>query len=541
VQFLKNPLTADQKAGGSNPPIAFIFPRYNMTKRAQARLPRGFRDIFSEDYKLRRQMLDKIRAVYESYGFEPLETPAVEFAESLGKFLPESDRPDAGIFAFNPEDQWLALRYDLTAPLSRMVAMYKEIPRPFRRYQFGPVWRLEKPGPGRYREFYQFDIDTVGTDSMAADAEICMAMCDSLETLGFQKGEYVIKVNNRKILDDVIDSALKCSGKEDRQNQILDWAKARSKTRDSDLPIKVTPQLELEHKMDIMRCIDKQGRIDLEGINQLLQQGRKDETGDFKSGCFLTIDQMKPIMDFLNLDCSSREKFLSGVSKIVMGNIGREGLKELEEIDQILGDTGYGDDRICFDTQIVRGLTYYTGPVYEVFLTIETTDEKGRPIQFGSVGGGGRYDNLVERFTGQKIAATGASIGVDRLLMAYKNRAKKDSKTTTQVLVTVMDRPRLADYQKMAQELRQAGISAELYLGKKGIGAQTKYADKRGIPVAVIAGEDEFDKGEDLWLGSELAEKISERDKWRKDQPAQIQVPRAKLVEGVRGILGRYR
>ena len=516
-----------------------------MAKRAQARLPRGFRDIFSEDYKLRRQMLDTIRAVYESYGFEPIETPAVEFVETLGKFLPESDQPDAGIFAFNPEDQWLALRYDLTAPLSRIVAMYKEIPRPFRRYQFGPVWRLEKPGPGRYREFYQFDIDTVGTGLMAADAEICIVMCDSLEALGFEKGEYLIKVNNRKILDDIIDNAVKISAPEDLHNQIIAWYKARSNVKDSDLPIEITPQLEYEHKMDIMRCIDKQDRIDSEGINQLLQKGRKDETGDFKPGCFLTTNQMTPISEFLTLDCSSREKFLSGVSKLVKGETGKEGLKELEEIDRFLADAGYHDDRICFDTQIVRGLSYYTGPVYEAFLTIETTDEKGRPIQFGSVGGGGRYDNLIERFTGQKIAATGTSIGVDRLLMAYKKKVESDLTTTTSVLVTVMDRSCLAVYQQMAQELRQAGISTELYLGKKGIGAQTKYADKRGIPVAVIAGEDEFDKGEvtlkDLRLGSQLADKITDRDEWRKDQPAQIQVSRAKLIEGVRGILERYK
>jgi len=506
-----------------------------MAKRAKARLPRGFRDIFSSDYKLRQQMLDIIRAVYESYGFEPLETPAVEFVETLGKFLSESDQPDAGIFAFNPEDQWLALRYDLTAPLSRFVSMNKELPQPFRRYQIGPVWRLEKPGPGRYREFYQFDIDTVGSGLMAADAEICMVMCDSLEALGFKIGEYVVKANSRKIIDGLVDAALKKCSDEERNKQVNTWAFEKLFTH---------PQKGFEHRLDIMRSIDKLDRIGIDGVVQLLKKGRRDETGDFTYGCHLEDKQITPILDFLKLDCSTRENFLSGISKLELPEIGREGLDELKEIDEFLTAAGYDNDRIQFDTQIVRGLSYYTGPVYEVFLTIPTTDERGRPVQFGSVGGGGRYDTLVERFTGQKMPATGYSIGVDRLLMAYKNRVKDDYKTTTSVLVTVMDRPMMAEYQKMAEELRRAGITTELYLGKKGIGAQTKYADKRGITVAVIAGEDEFNNGEvtlkDLRLGSELADTITDRDKWRKDQPAQIQIKREKLVDAVKEILGRY-
>jgi len=503
-------------------------------------LPRGFRDIFSADYRIRQQMLDAIRAVYERYGFEPLETPAVEFVETLGKFLPDSDRPDAGIFAFNLEEQWLALRYDLTAPLSRIVAQYKELPRPFRRYQVGPVWRLEKPGPGRYREFYQFDIDTVGSGLMAADAEICMALADSLEALGFVRNEYVIKANNRKILDGLIESAVTAIGKDKHQRQILKWWEARSKKK-----LKAaTPELEHEHKLDIMRSIDKLDRIGLDGIIGLLKKGREDDTGDFKSGCFLDDDQIEPIIAFLKLDCSSRVKYLNGIGSLDLGPSGREGLQELREIDAFLSGAGYGDDRILFDAQIVRGLSYYTGPVYEALLTIETTDEKGRPTKFGSVGGGGRYDDLVERFTGQKMPATGASIGVDRLLLAYKQRQTAKTGAATQVLVTVMDRPRLNDYQKMADELRRAGIPTELYLGKKGIGAQTKYADQRGIIVAVIAGEDEFNAGEvtlkDLKLGAKLADEITDRDEWRKGQPAQVQVKRERLVESVKEILARY-
>ncbi|OQX92466.1 MAG: histidine--tRNA ligase [candidate division Zixibacteria bacterium 4484_95] len=518
-----------------------------MKRQVKARLPRGFRDIFSDNYKLRLQMINTIREVYESYGFIPIETPAVEFVDVLGKFLPDSDQPDGGVFAFRVDDRWLALRYDLTAPLSRIVAMYKDLPKPLRRYQVGPVWRLEKPAPGRYREFYQFDIDIIGTDSMAADAEMCMILCDSLEALGFEPGTYIIKASNRKILNGIIDMSMQALSENEYIKQVLSWMAAKSKSKPSAelKKTEITPAIKLEHKLDIMRCIDKLDRVGLEGIQQLLEKGRKDETGDFKSGCFLSQKQIKPILEFLKIDCSNREKFLNSVSDLITEEHGKEGLDELKEMDEILSTAGYNDNRVIFDTQVVRGLTYYTGPVYEAFLTVKTTDEKGKSVQFGSVAGGGRYDDLIQRFTGQKIPATGTSIGIDRLLVAYQNIKKNELTSSTPVLVTVMDRPRLTDYQKMAQELRQAGISAELYLGKKGIGAQIKYADQRQIPVAVIAGEDEFNKGEvtlkDLRLGTRLSGEIADRDKWRKDQPAQIQVPRDKLVEGVKEILGRYR
>jgi histidyl-tRNA synthetase len=504
-----------------------------MGKNVEARLPRGFRDIFSDDCQLRRRMIDTIRQVYESYGFLPLETPAVEYVDVLGKFLPESDQPDAGIFGFKVEDQWLALRYDLTAPLSRIVAMYKELPQPFRRYQVGPVWRQEKPGPGRYREFYQFDIDIAGVESMAADAEICMVLADSIQALGFKLGEYVIKVSNRKILNGVIDRALENLA----DSQLADYAKSHKINT-------VNNDLKTNHRTDVMRCIDKLDRVGFDGVNELLQKGRKDPTGDFTPGCYLTSDQIAPIMAFLKLDCSSRQKFLAGVEPIVESAEGKSGVAELVEMDSVLTAAGYGDNQVIFDSQIVRGLAYYTGPVYEAVLTIPTIDEDGKPVQFGSIAGGGRYDSLIERFTDQKMPATGASIGVDRLLTAYAARQTAENAILAPVLVTVMDKPRLADYLAMAKELRQAGIAAELYLGQKGFRGQIKYADQKKMPVAVIAGEDEFNKGEvtlkDLRLGAQLAAGISDRDQWRKDQPAQIQVPRSKLVDGVKEILARY-
>jgi histidyl-tRNA synthetase len=506
-----------------------------MGKNIEARLPRGFRDIFSDDCQLRLRMIDIIRKVYESYGFMPLETPAVEYVDVLGKFLPDSDQPDAGIFGFKVEDQWLALRYDLTAPLSRIVAMYKELPQPFRRYQVGPVWRQEKPGPGRYREFYQFDIDIAGVESMAADAEICMVLADSIKALGFNLGEFVIKVSNRKILNSVIDRALGNLG----ESQLADYAKAHKQKSPID------EQLKASYRIDVMRCIDKLDRVGFDGVNELLQKGRKDQTGDFTPGCYLNADQIAPILEFLKLDCSSRQKFLAGVESIVQSEEGRAGVAELVEMDSVLTAAGYGDNQVIFDSQIVRGLAYYTGPVYEAVLTIPTVDDNGKPVQFGSIAGGGRYDSLVERFTDQKMPATGVSIGVDRLFIAYASRQKAENAILAPVLVTVMDKPRLADYMAMAQELRRAGIATELYLGQKGFRGQIKYADQKKMPVAVIAGEDEFNKGEvtlkDLRLGAQLAAGISDRDQWRKDQPAQIQVPRGKLVDGVKEILGRYK
>jgi histidyl-tRNA synthetase len=506
-----------------------------MSKNIEARLPRGFRDIFSNDYQLRLQMIDIIRKVYESYGFLPLETPAVEYVDVLGKFLPDSDKPDAGIFGFKVEEQWLALRYDLTAPLSRIVAMYKGLPQPFRRYQVGPVWRQEKPGPGRYREFYQFDIDIVGSESMAADAEICMVLADAMLALGFNQGDFIIKACNRKILNSVIDRSLE--GLTDKQ--LADYANAHK------LNSSMADKLAANFRIDVMRCVDKLDRIGFDGVTELLQKGRKDPTGDFTPGCYLAPEQIAPILDYLRLDCSSRQKFLAGVEHIVAGEEGKAGVTELADMDKILNAAGYSDNQVIFDSRIVRGLAYYTGPVYEAVLTIPSVDEDDRSVQFGSIAGGGRYDTLIERFTGQKIPATGASIGLDRLLVAYTGRQKADSITVAPVLVTVMDKPRLAEYQAMAQELRRAGIAAELYLGQKGFRGQIKYADQKKMLVAVIAGEDEFARGEitlkDLRLGSQLAAGISDRDQWRKDQPAQIQVARAKLVEGVREILGRYR
>ncbi len=487
--------------------------------RTVPRRLKGFRDISAADLLARDRMIAVVRKVYERYGFVPLETPVLEYVDALGKFLPEADQPDAGIFSFKDEDEeWVALRYDLTAPLSRYVAMNPELPRPFRRYQVGPVFRMEKPGPGRFREFYQFDFDSVGTASMLADAECCMIMCDTLEALGIASGQYVIRVNNRKVLNGVLESM------------------AGGQAFDLDMSAK------------ILRCIDKLDRVGLEGVKGLLgSTGRRDESGDFMKGVGLAPAQIDVVMRYLSIQSQSRTAICNELETLVGESaVGREGVTELREIDEALGGAGYSDDRVAFDPTVVRGLAYYTGPVFEGILTFEIKDEDGQSRQFGSVFGGGRYDDLVERFTGQKVPATGASIGVDRLLAALKALGRTDEVAATAlVLVTRLDKNLTLEYQRMTSELRAAGINAELYVGTQGIGKQFKYAADTGKIVAIVMGEDELKAGQvsikDLRLGDELSKDIgSDRKAWLEQQPAQFLAARSEVVAKVKETLSRH-
>jgi len=484
-------------------------------RRPRAETPRGFRDYFGAEVTERKAMLDAIAGVYHRYGFDPLETSAVETVEALGKFLPDVDRPNAGVFAWQDEDaDWLALRYDLTAPLARVAAQYRnDLPSPYRRYAMGPVWRNEKPGPGRFRQFYQCDADTVGSASVAADAEICAMLADALEAAGIERGDYVVKVGNRKLL-----------------NGVMEVAGLSGEDRHAERGI-------------VLRAIDKIDRLGPEGVRALLGAGRTDESGDFTTGAGLGPEQAEVVMGFT---AARRETGAATVARLrqLLGAsaIGTEGVAELEEIAAVLDALGYGPDRIVLDPGVVRGLGYYTGPVYEAELTFQITDEKGRPRNFGSVAGGGRYDGLVRRFTGQDVPATGVSIGVDRLLAALRAKGRDTGDTAGPVVVTVMDRDRMADYLGMVGELRQAGIRAEAYLGNpKNFGNQLKYADRRRSPVAVIQGGNEAAAGrvilKDLILGAKIAESAT-LEEW-KDRPAQLEVPRAELVAAVRRMLGR--
>ncbi|MFV0492477.1 MAG: histidine--tRNA ligase [Pseudorhodobacter sp.] len=487
-------------------------------RRPRAETPKGFRDYFGAEVTERRDMLHRIAGVYECYGFDPLETSAVETVEALGKFLPDVDRPNEGVFAWQEEKDWLALRYDLTAPLARVAAQFRnDLPAPYRRYAFGPVWRNEKPGPGRFRQFYQCDADTVGAPSVAADAEICAMLADALEEVGIPRGDYLIRVNNRKVLNGVMEVA-----------GVLD---------PSD-PAKFAAERGI-----VLRAIDKLDRLGDAGVRALLGVGRKDASGDFTKGAGLSDAQAEVIMRFMAAKRENGTATVTALRDLVTGSgIGTAGVEELETIATLLEAQGYGAERIDIDPSVVRGLGYYTGPVFEAELTFEILDEKGRKRQFGSVAGGGRYDDLVKRFTGQSVPATGISIGVDRLLAALREKGRTGAAMAGPVVVTVMDRDRMADYMAMVGELRHAGIRAEMYLGNpRNFGNQLKYADKRQSPIAVIEGGDEKARGmvvlKDLVLGAKIAENAT-LEEW-KDRPAQLEIPRDDLVLAVKRMLAQ--
>ena len=482
-------------------------------RRPRAETPKGFRDYFGAEVRERTEMLTAIAGVYHRYGFEALESSAVETVEALGKFLPDVERPNAGVFAWQEDEgegDWLALRYDLTAPLARVYAQHRnDLPTPYRRYAMGPVWRNEKPGPGRFRQFYQCDADTVGSASMAADAEICAMLADTLEAVGIPRGDYLIRINNRKVLNGVLE-AMGLADDEDRSAAV-------------------------------MRTIDKFDKVGEAGVRELLGKGRLDASGAYIDGVGLSDEQAGPVLGFLTSRADDAAGTLGNLrASVGASETGLAGVDELEEMAALLAAQGYGPDRIVIDPSVVRGLGYYTGPVFEAELTFEILDEKGRPRQFGSVAGGGRYDDLVKRFTGQAVPATGISIGVDRLLAALREKGRMGGVETGPVVVTVMDRDRMADYMAMAGELRQAGIRAEVYLGNpKNFGNQMKYADRRNAPLAVIEGEDEKARGvvqvKDLILGAKIAESAT-LEEW-KERPAQVEVPRTELVARIREML----
>jgi histidyl-tRNA synthetase len=536
-------------------------------QKLRARLPRGLIDRTPAEIAATRAMVEKIRAVYERYGFEPVETPAMEYTDALGKFLPDQDRPNEGVFSFQDDDeQWISLRYDLTAPLARYVAEHFDtLPKPYRSYRHGYVYRNEKPGPGRFRQFMQFDADTVGSASPAADAEMCMMAADTMEALGIPRGSYVVKVNNRKVLDGVMES-IGLGGEENAARRLT-----------------------------VLRAIDKLDKFPIEEIRKLLGPGRWDGgeegKGDFTKGAGLDSEQAEKIVvfallqsgnvtelqDVTNLSSEKRStvgKVLTfssdegdksyfvesnkGVLDGMMIHFGstqtaKDGIEELRQIAMLAESSGYSRDRIRIDPSVVRGLEYYTGPVYEVELLLETKDEKGRPVRFGSVGGGGRYDGLVSRFRGEPVPATGFSIGVSRLQAALTLLGKIDTKPEAgPVVVLVMDRSEIAQYQKFVATLRNAGIRAEMYLGnpKNNLGVQFKYADRRNSPCAIIQGGDEKAKGivqiKDLILGAQVGgegqEQVTDREAFLQKQQheAQFAVSENELVEGVLRVLARH-
>jgi histidyl-tRNA synthetase len=531
-------------------------------QKLRARLPRGLADRGPAEIAATCAMVEKIREVYERYGFEPVETPAMEFTDALGKFLPDQDRPNEGVFSFQDDDeQWISLRYDLTAPLARYVAENygtENLVLPYRSYRNGWVFRNEKPGPGRFRQFMQFDADTVGSASPAADAEMCMMAAEAMEELGIPRGSYVVKINNRKILDGVMES-IGLAGDENAGRRLT-----------------------------VLRAIDKLDKFPLPEVRKLLGPGRWDGgeegKGDFTAGAALNPPQIDSVMlyiksmedltlgDVTDLSEESRQKLdspdkgelislengrilyrsnLSAVQSLytnfgAYNALSKQGVDELQDIINVCIPSGFGYDRVRIDPSVVRGLEYYTGAVFEVELLLETKDEKGRPVRFGSVGGGGRYDGLVSRFRGEPVPATGFSIGVSRLQAALTMLGKLDTKPEFgPVVVTVFDKDRIADYQKMVAVLRNEKIRAELYLGNpKNMGNQLKYADRRHSPCVIIQGSDEKSRGEvqikDLIEGAKAAAAIASNQEWRETRPAQFSCREDELVAKVREVLARH-
>ena len=423
-------------------------------------LPLGFVDRQEKELLVRDFIISNIKEVMVKYGFQYLETPSFEYSDSIGKFLPDKDRPDEGVFSFQDEKKWLSLRYDLTAPLARYVAKnYLEIPKPFKRYQLGTVWRNEKPGPGRFREFLQFDADFVGTKSLQADAELCVLISEILENCGLRKTEYIVKISSRKITEELF---------------------KRINIDDND------------QKLTALRALDKIDRLGWEGVKQLLGDGRKDKSGDFTKGANLSSSNIEIIEKELN------KKFPD--------------TGDLLEIFKIFKD--YGFTNFEFDPSIIRGLEYYTGPIFEVNLKFDVKNNKGQVVQFGSIGGGGRYDNLVNNFGNFDAPATGISIGLDRLVYALMQKKEFKVKQSKPVVICVFDKNLMKEYINLQKILRDSGISTEIYPAESKLKKQMEYANKIQAPAVILYGEDEIKLRKptlrDLSSGNEKSIEIKE-------------------------------
>jgi len=404
-------------------------------------LPIGFVDRQEKELLVRDFIISNIKEVMINYGFQYLETPSFEYSDSIGKFLPDKDRPDEGVFSFKDENNWMSLRYDLTAPLARYVAKnYLEIPKPFKRYQLGTVWRNEKPGPGRFREFLQFDADVVGTKSLQVDAELCVMISEILEKCDLDKSEYIIKISSRKITEKLF-----------KKININDN----------------------QQKLTTLRALDKIDRLGWQGVKELLGEGRKDKSGDFTKGANLSSQNIEIIEKELKKKTPEAD--------------------DLEEVLKIFKD--YNFDNFQFDPSIIRGLEYYTGIIFEVNLKFDVTNYKGQIIQFGSIGGGGRYDNLVNNFGNYDAPATGISIGLDRLVYALMQKKEFKLKQSKPVVICVFDKNLMREYVGLQNIIRKAGISTEIYPGENKLKKQMEYANKIKSPAVILYGEDEIKSG----------------------------------------------
>ena len=474
------------------------------TFKPTSELPSGFADRQEEELLIRDLLISNIKKIMSKYGFQYLETPSFEYTDSIGKFLPDKDRPSEGVFSFEDEKKWLSLRYDLTAPLARYAAKnFDSLPRPFKRFQLGTVWRNEKPGPGRFREFLQFDADYIGTSNLFSDAELCFLISEILNSCGLEKSEFIIKISNRKLSKGLLEK------------------------------LNITD----EQKQSItLRAIDKLDRVGVEGVQYLLGKGRKDKSGDFTKGAELEESQIKEIIKFLNIKNLSDKNF-ERIREIAADNESmNDGIKELELMEKyflLFNFTNY-----IFDPTVVRGLEYYTGPIFEANLTFGVKNNKGQEIEFGSVGGGGRYDDLVKRFNNQDCPSTGISVGLDRLIYAILQKNKIKAEKKNPVLICVFDEKYMDFYIKILNMLRSKNISAEIYSGSSNIKSQFKYADKRGCDFVILCGDDEVSKNvvtiKNLNVGKQMSENIKDRSEWKQSLEAQKTVAFDQLLNEIK-------
>ena len=458
----------------------------NKINKPKAQLPKGFRDSTEENIDIRNQVIAIIRNECEKFGFKNIETPALEYTEALGKFLPDVDRPSGGVFSFQDEDdQWISMRYDLTAPLARYVAEnYQFIPKPFKRYQVGSVWRNEKPGPGRYREFIQFDADAIGISNNYVDAELCVMVAKIFLELGFTAKEYKVKYSSRVIWEDLF-----------------------KKINLDEIQIPA-----------VLRAVDKLDRLGIDGVKELLLEGRQDKSGDFMQGVNLKDSQANEILEFISNKTIKDDQ-----------------LNSFEEYLQNYKELPFG-----FDPTVVRGLEYYTGLVFEVELTAKILNDKGKEVIFGSVAGGGRYDKLIARFGKEDVPATGISIGVDRLVYAIEQFDKISANKKPLIIIANLISDEISTYLNIADQLRLEGYACEIFYGSNNLSKQLKYCDKRGASAVVIIGEDELKNNKisikNLTVGKEMSKNIDSREEWKELKAGQFTINKDDLINEIKKI-----
>ena len=472
-------------------------------KKLQPNLPLGFTDRSGKELAIKDKLIGVIKQNFERFGFSQLETPSFEILENIGKFLPDEDRPMSGVFGFQEvNNDWISLRYDLTAPLARYVSKNSnEISNPFKRYQIGTVWRNEKPGPGRFREFTQIDADIVGSKNNLADAEMCSLISDTLIKCGLEKKDFIINLSNRKLIQGLVNQLKINSAKQ---------------------------------KLTVIRAIDKLDRIGMLGVEELLKKGRKDQSGDFTSGADLSDVQASEVINFLKL------KDISDIKNILTDKLAIEGINEIQKILEGIKYSGC-ESQINFNPTVVRGLEYYTGAIFEANLTFKVKNLKGKEVEFGSIGGGGRYDNLVSRFNKIDLPATGISIGLDRLIFALTQLEKINYSNKEPIIICILDEKYLPKYYEILKELRDTDINSEIYLGDSSLKSQLKYADKRNSPAVILCGDNEFKENKitikNLKKGKIESEKLQSREDWKQSENIQATFPKENLINEIKKLI----